>query len=80
VEAKGRSALIQTIFVHPRHLGSLATDERAPSLTASLCDALYNLRRHGNVELAAPVVVEKIQRFRSLHQQVVDRHGDEVDA
>ena len=36
--------------------------------------------RRLHVELAAGEVVEEEQRLGALHQQVVDAHGDEVDA
>ena len=32
------------------------------------------------VELAAGEIVEKEQRLGALHHEVVDRHGDEIDA
>ena len=33
-----------------------------------------------HVELAAGKVVEEEQRLRALHHQIVDAHGDEIDA
>ena len=32
------------------------------------------------IELAAGEIVEKEQRLGALHHEVVDRHGDEIDA
>ena len=32
------------------------------------------------IELAAGEIVEEEQRLRALHHEVVDRHGDEIDA
>ena len=76
----GRRACVRTFLVHARHFRSLATDERTAGLLAALGDALHYLRRDGHVELAATVVVEEVQWFRALHEQVVHRHRDEVDA
>ena len=36
--------------------------------------------RHRDVQLAGRVVVEEEQGLRALHDDVVDAHGDEVDA
>ena len=32
------------------------------------------------IELAAGEIVEKEQRLGALHDEIVDRHGDEIDA
>src|SRR6185312_11988505 len=66
--------------VDPRHLSSLAADQRAAGLPAALGDAFDDLGTDLRVELAGGEVVEKEQRLGALHDQVVDRHGDQVDA
>ena len=66
--------------IHARHLGRLAADQRAAGLPAALGDAGDHAARALHVELAAGEVVEEEQRLGALRQQVVDAHGDEVDA
>lgn len=51
---------MRTFLVHARHFCGLAADERAAGLFAALGDALDDLRRDGDVELAAAVVVEEV--------------------
>ncbi len=75
-----RFARVRTFLIHARHFCGLTADERAAGLLAALCNALDHLRRDGDVELAAAVVVKEVQRLRALHEQVVHRHSDEVDA
>ena len=66
--------------IHARHLGRLAADQRAAGLPAALGDAGDHRARHLHVELSAGEIVEEEQRLGALRQQVVDAHGDEVDA
>ena len=62
------------------HLGRLAADQRAARVLAAGGDA----GDHGGAGLrrqpAAGIVVEEEQRLGALHDEVVHRHGDEVDA
>ena len=43
-------------------------------------DALDHRRADLGIELAAGEIVEEEQRLGALHHEIVDRHGDEVDA
>ena len=43
-------------------------------------DTFNHVGSAGDVEFAAGEIVEEEQRFRALNQNVVDAHGDEVDA
>ena len=73
----------QVVFagrVHARHFRRFAADQRAARLFATLGDALDDVGGDGHVQLAASEVVEEEQRFGALHQDVVDAHGDQVDA
>ena len=62
------------------HLSRLAADQRAARLPARCRDALDHRRADLGIELAAGKIVEEEQRFGALHDEVVDRHGDEIDA
>jgi len=66
--------------IHARHLGGFPTDQRAAGNAATFGDAFDDGRAGGDVELAHGVVVEEEQRLGALHDDVVDAHGDEVDA
>ena len=75
---KGRET--RTLHVHPRHLRRLAPDERTPRLLTPLRDALDDRRGELDVEPAARVVVEEVERLGALHEEVVDGHRNEVDS
>jgi len=66
--------------VHSRHLSGLSTDESTSSVEASGGDTLDDGSSDVDVELGARKVVEEVERLGSLDDQVVDRHGDEVDS
>ena len=51
-----------------------------PACRQPLGDAAEDLAPGRHVELAGGQVVEEKQRFGAVHHQVVDAHGDEVDA
>ena len=72
--------VVVALGIHARHLGRLAADQRAAGLPAALGDAGDDLARGVDVELAGGEIVEEEQRLGALHHQVVDAHGDEVDA
>ena len=65
--------------VHPRHLGRLAADQRASGLAATRGDAGDDVPSCGDDELSGGEVVEKEERLRTLDDQVVDAHGDQID-
>src|SRR4029079_19254490 len=66
--------------IDPRHLGGLAADQRRAGLLAAFGDAADHRWGHAEIELAGGEIVEKEQRLGALHDDVVDVHGDEVDA
>ncbi len=66
--------------VHARHLGRLAADQRATGLPAAFGDALDDIRSGIDVEFSASEIIEEEQRLGALHHEVVDAHGDEIDA
>ena len=66
--------------IQPRHLGGLAADQRAACLLAAVGDAGDHRLGHAEIELAGGEIVEKEQWLGTLHDDVVDVHGDEVDA
>ena len=73
--------IVVAVGIHAGHLGGLAADQRAAGLAAALGDAgddRASPRR--DLELAGGEIVEEEQRLGALHDEVVDAHGDEVDA
>ena len=66
--------------IDPRHLGGLAADQRRAGLLAAFGDAADHRLRHARLELAGGEIVEEEQRLSALHDDVVDVHGDEIDA
>jgi len=66
--------------VHARHLGRLAADQGAVRLAAAFGDAGDDGGGFRDVELAGGEVVEEEEGLGALHDEVVDRHGDKVDA
>ena len=66
--------------VKARHFRRLAADQRRAGLPAALGDAGDDGARHREIELAGGEIIEEEQRLGALHDQVVDAHGDEVDA
>ena len=58
----------------------LAADERALGLDAAVGDALHELLGQRRVVLRHRDVVEEHERFAAGADEVVHRHGDEVDA
>jgi hypothetical protein len=61
-------------------LRHLATEQGAPGLHTSVRDAADDVVDDLGDELADGDVVEEEQRLGTLHGDVVDRHGDEIDA
>ena len=62
------------------HFGSLPSDEGAPRHPAASGDAGNDIGADLRVEFAHGEVVEKEQRLCALGQNIVDAHGDKVDA
>ena len=79
--ADGEACQVVFAFgVHAGHFGGFAADEGAAGFFASLGDAFNHVGSAGDVEFAAGEIVEEEQRLRALNQNIVDAHGDEVDA
>src|SRR5215470_9494796 len=72
--------IIVADLVEPRHLGGLAADESAASLLAAGSDPGYHGSADFRRKLAGGEIVEKEQRLGPLDYEIVDRHGDEIDA
>ena len=69
-----------TSVVHSRHLSGLSTDESTSSVETASGDTLDDGSSDVDVELGARKVVEEVERLGSLNDQIVDRHGDEIDS
>ena len=67
-------------MIHAGHFGRFAAHQGAACKLAAGGDARDDGFGHVEVEFAGGVVVEEEQRLRALHGDIVDAHGDEVDA
>ena len=66
--------------IHAGHLGGFPADQRAAGLFATIRNARNDALGHAVLELAGSEVVEEEQWLGALDDQVVDAHGDEIDA
>ena len=62
------------------HLGGLAADQRASGLAAAFRNPGDDTLGNTDIELAGSEIVEKEERLGALHHEIVDVHGDEIDA
>ena len=72
--------VVFAVGVEPRHLGGLAAEQRAAVLAAGARHARDDLLGDVGRQPAGRQVVEKEQRPRALHEDVVDAVIDEVGA
>src|SRR3954465_8603314 len=72
--------IIFSWWIHARHFGGLASNESTPCLLATCGNALDDLRGDCNIKFPAGEVVQKEQRFRTLHENIIYAHGDQIDA
>ena len=73
------SLAVPTWLVHPGHLSRLSADEGTARLLAASSDALHHLSSDCDFKLATAVVVKEIQRLGTLHDQIVDGHGHQIN-
>ncbi len=66
--------------IKPRHFRGLAADQSGAGLAAALGDAGDNARGKIGIEPARRIIIEKEERLRALDDEIVDAHGDEIDA
>ncbi len=66
--------------IHARHLGGLTPDQRAARLAAALGDALDDPGGLVDRQFAGREIIEEHQRLGALAHEIVDAHGDEIDA
>ena len=67
-------------LIEPRHFGGLAADQRAAGQPAAFRDAGDHRRADLRIELGAGEIIEKEQGLGALDHEIVDRHGDQIDA
>ena len=72
--------IVVAAVVDAGHFRGLAADQRAAGLPAASATPVDHRGADLGIELAAGEIVEEEQRLRALHHEVVDRHGDEIDA
>ena len=70
--------VVFAIGVHTRHFGRFAADQRAAGEFATVSDALDNAFGRVDVELSATEVVKEEEALGTLHEDVVDAHGDQI--
>ncbi len=78
-DSKARK-IIFTFRVHVGHFCRFAADQRCASLMAALRDARDHTRSDVDFESPAGEIIEKKQWFRTLHEHVIDTHGDQIDS
>ena len=78
-DRKAREIVVAGV-IEARHLGGFAADQRAARKPATLRDARDDRRAGLWIQLSAGEIVEKEKRLCALHHEVVDRHGNQVDA
>lgn len=76
---KTHEAQVRTSVVHARHFSSLTTDQGTTGLNAAISYTLDNPCSCMDVELVAGEVIQEVQRFSALHEEVVYRHCNEID-
>ena len=72
--------VIVVAVIHARHFGGFAADQGAARLLAAIGNARDHLARGCYVQFPRGVIIKEEQRFSALYNQIVHRHGDEVDA
>ena len=72
--------VVVAAVIEARHLGRLAADQRAAGLRQPSAMPATIAAPCVRIELAGGEIVEEEQRLGALHDEVVDAHGDEVDA
>src|SRR6185437_4918468 len=78
-DAESGKIVVLTV-VNARHLRGLPANEGGTGLRAALDDAAHHGFRHIDPKLAGGVVVEKEERLRALHGDIVGAHGHQIDA
>lgn len=68
-----------TVLVDAWHFRRLPADECRPGQLTAHGDSLDDLRCLIRIEMAAGIVIEKEQWFRSLDQEIIDAHRHEID-
>src|SRR3954454_22016151 len=72
--------IVIAFLVHARHLGRLATDQGAARFEAAGGDRGDDPLRNARLEPAGGEIIEEEERLGALDDEVVDAHGDKVDA
>ena len=66
--------------IHAGHFCGLAADQGATGRGATCGNALDNACGAVNIQLAGGEIIQKKQRLRALTDQIVDAHGDQINA
>ena len=72
--------VVRAVGVHAEHLSRLSADQGTICLAAAGSDARNHRLGDGMVKFSGGVIIEKKKRFGPLYDEVVNAHGDEVDA
>ena len=74
------SKVIITRTIHAGHFGSLTADQRTTSLLATFGNTSNHLFGTGDIQFSSCKVIEEQQRLSTLHNQIIDAHGNQVNA
>src|SRR3546814_15087291 len=77
-DAEAREVIIAR-RIHARHFRRFAADQGAARQLAALRNPRNDPFGHGAIQLTGGEIIEEEQRFRALHDQIVDAHGDQID-
>ena len=72
--------VVFAIGIHARHLGCFTADQRAARLFTAAGNTAHHTRGGIHIQPATSEVVQKKQRLGALHQNVIDAHGDQINA
>jgi len=66
-------------MVKRRHLGGFTSNERTTRFQTSIGDTLDDIGSGRYFEVATGIVIEEEEGFSTLNNEIVDRHGNEID-
>jgi hypothetical protein len=79
--ADGEAGEVEIVApVHAGHFRGFPADQRAPRLGAAFGHTGDHLAGARYIQRPGGEIIEEKERLRALHHQVVDAHGDQVDA
>jgi len=68
------------IFVYTRHFGSFTSDKRTVGLPATFGYAGDDFLSYAKIKFSNGEIVEKTEGGSATNDQIINAHGDEIDA